>query len=294
MTIFTVFFVTGCLIVYKIQNLYYWYKKITFRESIPEKWLAEPIKYLIRSCVDEPEVFDFVVYIDYQDDINWATGDTKQTGDETDKQGANTWKPSNIEWVLTEVSSLEMSVTNWDTDIRFQVNRLLGEIIVKAFCSQPKEGIQKTLEETKNFILAKKAEVSRMWIIRYAFLTTCLCFAGAIVAFYWSSSLLWLLAGIGCVGAFYSILMRLGKFNYDSMSEKRAHFYEAASRIVVGGISGLVSLWVIKAGIILPTFFNESNEASLLLFAFVAGASERLLPGIISVVENTNKKETIQ
>ena len=85
--------------------------------------------------------------------------------------------------------------------------------------------------------------------------------------------------GTGCVGALFSILFNLQKINFDSMSERHLHIYEASSRILIGGIAGIVALLLTNVGLLAANF--QDSLSAVLLMAFIAGASERFLPGII-------------
>jgi hypothetical protein len=88
--------------------------------------------------------------------------------------------------------------------------------------------------------------------------------------------------GVGCIGALCSILFNLQKMNFDSMSEKRLHSDEAKSRILIGGIAGLLALLMMNVGLLATNFQN--SPSAIFLMAFVFGASERLLPGIIEKI----------
>jgi len=297
--ILLILILTGLVMCFKVQDIYYWYKKVTFKDEIPCKWKDEKVKYLIRYRHDEKDSPDFIVYIDFQDDINWSHDGN--TSNNSPSELPTTQITEGIEKTLTEVALLEMKVQNWDTSIKYQVKRLLGEIIVQAFSNRETEEL---IKEAKQFIAVKHIEISRAWILRYSFMATLLSTGLVFFAFLaldhkfvilnhvdWLTLCL-LATGMGGIGAFYSILARAGNMHYNGMLEKMLHKYEAWARIATGAISGLFSPFIVKMEVLLPTIFTESNVASVLALAFIAGVSERLVPSIISMVERSEPSQT--
>jgi len=266
---------------------------------IPCKWKNAPVKYLIRCRYDEQDAPDYIVYIDFQDDINWCHDGNEVHDPTLERPVARTIE--GYESVLTEIALLEMKVRNWDTSIKFQVNRLLGEIIAQAFSNQETEGL---INEARRFIEIQHAEISRAWILRYSFVATLFIAGLSFSAFlvldhelvilnhtdWWILCLL--ATGMGGIGAFYSVLARAGKMRYDGALEVMLHRYDAWARISTGAISGFISPFIIKMELLLPAIFTESNIASILMLAFIAGVSERLVPNIVLMVEKSEPSQT--
>lgn len=91
---------------------------------------------------------------------------------------------------------------------------------------------------------------------------------------------------IGPIGALISVIARGDRITLDANAGILLHITEGLARIAVGMCgSGLVAL-AIKAGIIAGgVAFKGSPFATLLTFALVAGASERIVPSLIDRVE---------
>jgi hypothetical protein len=109
----------------------------------------------------------------------------------------------------------------------------------------------------------------------------------------------------GWMGTSFSILIGLGNriqqsSNFDLKIIHRIDYI--LSRALIGMISGLILFYSFQSGILTGTFFpefnesipllNDANKALLIVWCFVSGFSEKLVPDLISKVEkNANREE---
>jgi hypothetical protein len=255
------------------------------------------INYLIYHS-DDPTSGEFKVYVDKDLDLDWECDDTM--GKLIDAMPLK----ASVRKILNGVASLEPIAHNWPNDLKLASKRLLGEAVVSVFQGDV-EGSEKALSDAKAFFRSKSRQVSRYWTLR-----ACL-IAGGIAA------LLGLLEAItrthligflgmtvyllslcfcaGCVGALLFVVMRLGKQpKVDSTAERHLHYLEGISRIIGGGIGGVLVGGAVKMGLILPVFGQSGAESlAMCVAAMIAGASERLAAGIVTKVESdqTNEQE---
>lgn len=201
--------------------------------------------------------------------------------------------------ILSRIARGEINVRNWNTDLKLQVKRLLGEAIVRVL-SDDEEDANKMCDYAEWFIKKKTPEVSRYWIITFSFWATYTLVGLSFFIFLYAHRPdcpykdhvmpLAIAMAFGGLGAFFSLLTRSGKYNYDSMSEKTLHCLEAMGRIAAGVISGVMAFILVKLEIIFPSMFTVSCLYSVSAIAFVAGFSERFIPRIILSIEDMQAK----
>lgn len=254
------------------------------------EWTGLPINYLIVSNSGK-----YVVFLDTDCDLDWKT--TDEYDDSVSEE-----KKVEIHRIKNEVDRLEsIPLEHLDYKIRVNYKRQLGEALVRAF-EFDFDNASKMLEHAENFICKRNIEESRvmfikssgitagisllaiilLWIFRVFFIQ-CL----GISVFYLSLSFL-----AGAIGAFLSVIMRLGKFKPDYNASRKLHYFEGVCKILAGMISALIVALCIKSEILLPIFTQiESTYIAMFLGGLIAGASERFVPSIISKLDNTTNKE---
>ncbi len=92
---------------------------------------------------------------------------------------------------------------------------------------------------------------------------------------------------IGSIGAIISIISRGDKINLDANAGKAIHLTEGIARIIVGIAGASLVALAYEGGILFSGLKFQGNQfAVLLTLAIVAGTSERLVPSLISKVED--------
>lgn len=258
--------------------------------TIDSRPVDEEIHYLIfhQECCTHGE---FKVWVDSALDLDWWCDDASE------KRLQAPESRKTLTRIRTGVAELEPIAQNWPKDLKLVAKRILGEALVSAL-HEDSSGADHALISAQKFYRTKSRQVSRYWILQ-----GCLTTAG-IAAFLGVIQLLsrsWImkLAGetaylvsmcfwAGCIGALMFVLLRLGKQpQVDSTAQKHLHYLEALSRIVGGGIAGMLLGGTVKLGLIVPIFAQGNLQTlAMWVLAMVAGASERLAAGIVTKVEN--------
>ena len=263
------------------------------QQDYERDWDNLPIKYLILSSKDR-----YCVFIDHENDIDWKTSDS------FDINELNSSVIKEFNEVKNEIDSTEsIPCGHLDEKIVISFKRQVGEALVRAL-ERDFENAKIMIKSAREYIVNRNTEESR-----YLYLTS----SGiTVIAFVFVGVIFWLIKSFiignigesafylflsfitGAVGAFLSIILRMGKTTFDFNASKKLHYLEGVSRIIAGMISGFLIALSIKSGILLPVFNKmESTHTAMILGGLVAGSSERLAPSIISKLDGTknlNKK----
>jgi len=96
-----------------------------------------------------------------------------------------------------------------------------------------------------------------------------------------------LASAAGCVGAFVSITLRLGTYSPNLEAAQPVHMLEAVARVLCGGVAAAALYLAIRAGVVLSSAMIDTHRIATILFLSLgAGASERLLPGLLARADN--------
>ncbi|ORE89441.1 hypothetical protein ATO7_06160 [Oceanococcus atlanticus] len=233
---------------------------------------------------------DYVVCLDTALDVDW------KTSDEYDKRGHD--DPQQFNRILNAVTLLETKPQHHlSSEMKQSFRRLLGEAVARALGGDYGNACT-AVDQAKQFLTDRSREKSREWYL-IASGTSAAIFALCGIAIWLlrekatpllgQSALLFLICSVsGALGAFASIALRLGKMEVEAQSGRFLHQIEAFARVVSGAIGGFFGAVMVKLGLVLPLLDSgESMSLTMLLVGFVAGASERLIPTLISNVEES-------
>ncbi len=231
----------------------------------------------------------FAVYVATDLSIQWRT---------TNEQ---VWSDSSGE-VMNRVGLLETR-SNFIADpaTLAGVRRQIAEGLARSLDGQPIESSLSVLREAEFEIQARNKEVSWAWYFTAAYTVT-LVSVVALVAF-------WLLrapvreyigttafdvvmgALCGTIGALLSVTSRGDRLVLDANAGMRIHRLEGLSRIGTGMAGAFLVALAIKSGALLGgVHFAGSQFALLLAFCVAAGASERLVPTLVTNFEETARR----
>lgn len=244
-------------------------------------WPGLPIKYLILASNE------YIVFIDHENDLDWKTSDA------FDAIQLPQDSKKSLNHVKNQVASLESIPCNeLEENIVINFKRQIGESLVRAF-EQDYDNAKHMLTLAKEYITNRNVEQSRfMYLVGSGSFTLLilvlsglfwLCRTSIIESI--GMTVFYLVAAFlaGSVGAFLSIILRIGKTNMDYNARRKVHYLEAVSRVFAGMISGLLIALCIKSGIIVPAFTKiQSTHIAMVLGGLIAGSSERLAPSIIT------------
>lgn len=254
----------------------------------------EPSSKFLIHYSKEKRTGEFIVWIDQNEDLDWACDDAHDVFVETDGLREV------VRSIENRVNFMEPSFANWPPDLKLAAKRRLGEALVSALYGDLK-GAEFAIEKSQEFLKDKGKQVSRYWT-----LWSCLVTAGVMalvglneVIFrvrlsHWMGMTPYLLSLCFCAGAFgagFFVLMKLGKqAPVDSSAERHLHWLEGVARILGGGLGGFLIGGLVRLGVVLPALQRQGMEPlAMCLAAMLAGASERLAAGIITRVENQGK-----
>ena len=95
---------------------------------------------------------------------------------------------------------------------------------------------------------------------------------------------------IGAGGAWFSVIQRASRLELGPFEAPRHLIIQGITRILLGVAFGMVTITAIKAGVLLP---NATNQWLIGLTIFIGGMSERLVPELITRVENRTAAASI-
>ncbi len=226
----------------------------------------------------------FIVYIDLDLCVQWHTTDDHK-------------EPDYCGEVLNFVATLEAQ-SNFITDqsMLFDFRKRIGEGLARCLSGYPKETSIAALKEVAVELKARNKDVSWVWYFQASYWVTFL--LAAIFAVCWllrdqlraeigSAAFDVALGSIcGTFGALLSVTARSNRLTFDANAGKNLHMLEGLARVAAGAIGALLVALAIKAGLILGgTTFSGNQFALLLCLCIGAGASERLVPSLVTTVE---------
>lgn len=233
----------------------------------------------------------FIVFIDSGIDVDWEIHNSfPGHGNEVKKND-----------ILNIASTLECIPNDFHRDnIRLNYKRMIGEGITRAF-QNDYENAYKILEKAENYIKKRNEEKSRYWyLLASGTFAIIILILGIIIQAFKSHILKSL--GInfylgtlgfvgGCLGALFSIILRLGNQHLDCSPGKKLHFLEGVSRIFAGGIAGVILAFLVKLEVIFSLLTKKDIlSISMFVTGLISGASERLAPSIISKISTSEVK----
>ena len=237
---------------------------------------SEAIGYLIRSYTDS-----FRVWLDPVDDIEWWLGDEFE------------W-PRNAESRFGRIQARMISLQNWASRDLFDPQSLrrfrclLGEAIALALEGYV-EVADESLRNAEEFATQRAGSFVRLSII---VTTACVAFLGACVnALGVGIGEGWGVVGAasaaGAIGAMFSSMTLPAGGSPLVRSRPLGSVPAGAARVMVGASAALFLTLAIRAGAVLPALAGQNGHVKCAIFvaAFVAGASERLVPSLIDRFE---------
>jgi hypothetical protein len=201
--------------------------------------------------------------------------------------------PQGFDKIANRIGHLEtISVTQLSRVQREVFSRLLAEAMARTLGDRDEEKAQAVLDIGEAYLNARGAENARWWYLQGVFAAAlpALVMAGLLSAVRTRVGDLALLdileislaAAMGGLGALLSIASRTEAIHLEPVAGPLIHRKEGATRVVVGIAGALFVAIAIKANLILGVFSSLTHPfLGLIAACIVAGASERLVPGLI-------------
>lgn len=245
-------------------------------------------KYLIEqeSSGKDDDRSGFIVYIDYDNDIDWI--DLRGDAVMTDEQ-----KKMRNEW-LAKLNVLQSKPhRNVGDEDALTYMKMLGAAYVLVMRNSF-DGIEDVARAAGAFIDQRNKEVSRkiylLWSGVFSLIVLLLMSVNSTMLAYkveWINGI-----SMGILGAYVSVWQRYGKETMTGLSSKTLHVAESLSRLFIGAVFSIVAMFAIRCGLILA---NNSPDIMRFVFGltgFAAGFSERFVPSMIErFISNTDKNE---
>jgi hypothetical protein len=256
-----------------------------FCEGDVEPRLNKKIKVLIDSAPGH------IVYLDEDFYVEWAYSGLP--GD----------SPAGFDNVANEIGHLEaLSTTQLTKAQREPFARLLGEAMARVIGRGKEDEAMAVLEKAAAYLNSRGLENARLWYLKGAgtVAAVSLVIGVGILAVRNRTQNPLLLEALGIVagammggiGAFLSIAGRAESIRLDPVAGDRIHRIEGMVRVAVGLLGALFLALAIKANLVLGLSQTWPHPLlALLIFCIVAGASERLVPGLIKNMEGSLGRE---
>lgn len=239
-------------------------------------------QYLIHFTDDK-----FIIYIDWQDDIDWIDNrDLKKEG----------WTQEDIDkyhGYLARLDALQSSPSTYlPHNIIMTFKKMLGSAYVMVMEHNFLE-VDNIIAESQLYLDKRNKETSRyLYLLFSGFITIALITLMIVSHYLKCDADLWIdTITFGSCGAFVSVWQRYGKINYTGLSSKRLHILEASSRLFVGTIFAVVVVLLMKCKLILTQINPAQTIYAYMLLSFVAGFSERFVPSLMEKFVNENNTE---
>jgi hypothetical protein len=203
---------------------------------------------------------------------------------------------------ITVLTAIDTSHLKRETITSFR--ELLGNAVVCAVSEKNMEAANTSLDKADEFIKARNGEAARFWYVTSSFAVTLvvLVLAGiiAVTQKYLDE---WFGPGFkecalgacaGGLGAFLSVLLRIGQSPLDVSAGRKMHFLEGAGRVVVGMIGAFFVLLAYQLNLVFTAIaaVESMRIYGIGLIGIVAGVSERLVPDLIRQVELTADRKS--
>jgi hypothetical protein len=254
-----------------------------FCEGDVEPRLNKRIKVLIDSTPNH------IVYLDDDFYAEWA-------------YILSEW-PKGFDGIANQIGRLEtLSTTQLSKTQREPFARLLGEAMARVLGGGKEEEAKEILDKAAAYLNARGVENARRWYLTGAFIIA----AVALVA---SGALIFIRNRIGnsapretveifigtlmgSLGAVLSIASRTEAIHLDPVAGPQIHKFEGIVRVAVGMAGAFFVALSIKANLLLGVFQSLPRPfLALVTTCIVAGASERLVPGLIKNMEGSLGRE---
>ena len=220
----------------------------------------------------------YIVFLDGNSEVDFETTDAYDSEHSQCKERLNV--------VYNRIEELEhrpavqyLSSKNQNALVRLLGNALAAELDMAGTVAD------QTLQTAEQFLKQRTTEISRRWLLLGSF-------GVAIVSWVlWQCFFQKDFILFGCLGAFFSILCKTGKLEYDCEAGAFLNILEVISRFFAAIISAYLAGQLFEADLLFTALKGDQTGSFLPLIYFVAGFSERLIPSIVTTLGTKEKDE---
>lgn len=220
----------------------------------------------------------YIVFLDGNFEVDFETTDSYDIANKQCKEDLNV--------VFNRIEELEhrpavqyLTSKNQKAFVRLLGNALAAEL------DRANTVADQTLQKAEQFLQQRTTEISRRWLLLSAF---------GVATISW---ILWKCLFpkdfmlFGCLGAFFSILCKAGKLEYDCEAGIFLNILEIVSRFFAAAISAYFAGQLFEADLLFTALKSEQASNIVPLIYFIAGFSERLVPSIVTTLGEKGKTE---
>jgi hypothetical protein len=234
----------------------------------------------------------FLVFLDENCSVWWV---------QDDAYGPD---PEHFGEVANRVAELESADTSHLTTQQLvSFRRQVAEGVARILQGSNPNEAHAALDKAAQYIRARHEEWARIWYLSSSLLTAVAACLVALLTWGFRGVIDGPLspafrecvmgAGMGGLGAFLSILLRIGRSPIDPSAGKLVHSFEGFARVTAGVVGAVLVTLAFQAKLVLGNFSEPGARLpALLVLGLVAGASERLVPSLIEQVERFQGKGT--
>jgi hypothetical protein len=242
----------------------------SLREGDMDPALGKRIEVLIENGKE------FIVYLDPEMNIQYAVASSFQV------------LSSSYGKVLNKVAELE-GLADRSFMNRKQIKEyrcMIGAAIARMYEDESPSVIFEMLDKAEYFLKSRVTETARIWYLSSAsvmiIILLCIYLTVLIITGFNTSYLFQFTSSvmIGAAGAYLSLIMNSGKIIVNPSSGKILHFFESITRLIIGMIGSFFVSLMVYSGIVNPGI-REHKFINMLIFSFIAGFSERMVPNLI-------------
>lgn len=258
------------------------------QRELRKHWNPEPIllQFLIRERWQQRrdgeslDLYNYVVYIDAEGDIDWICNDDFSSQKLTSETSA-------LIADVTNVESLPCGKLRYDERMTFK--KIMGSAVVSALEGEF-NAAREMKERGREYLQDRVSERSRCWSL----------FSATILAIVWFVVLHCFLPAqiysepclFGVLGAYVSIVRNAGRRFTDANAGRFLHWSESFTRLAVGAVLGVVGVSLFQSSVS-PELVRDvcKNSAGIAVVAFAAGLFDAFIPSMISQLVVRKAKE---
>jgi hypothetical protein len=244
-----------------------WRYNRNYHRAVQKRWNdVLSIEKVIREKTDVEN--PYLVFIDIEFDLDWIIKEM----------------PQGSESHVARVMAIETQPNEYlPIKQRLAFKTILGEAIVTAMEENYNES-DLLMQRALLYLQARTEECSRRWMFLYStldmllvsFLVSCWVYYGMHINGFTISCL------FSVIGAYASIITRMGLLRSDAVAGRALHFYEVSSKLLAGGIFGVIAYALLHTPIS-PSLLHplRDNIYGLIVIGFIAGFCEYFVPNLI-------------
>ena len=240
-------------------------------------------KFLIHYTKDEVSQSGYIVYIDYDNDLDYVVKGHEEWCDEDNKAFAN---------CIAKLQIAEATpYLNLSEEETLAFKRKLGGGYILALQGKF-EGIDEVIIDALTFLRQRNVEAARTRFLESANLIATIFVVGGLGLYLYGNTNKWYYGVLfGILGAYTSVWTRYGRMMLTGLATRWLHYLESTSRLFIGAIFGVVAMFAIKCGLIFSDINPSIELFAYSLASFAAGFSERFIPSLIEKIVNNQTED---